>query len=133
MIAIAELPAGKYKGAETIAQNVEAPRNYLGKLLQTLARRGLVVSQKGVGGGFSLARPAKDISLYDILEPLGDVSRLRGCFLGRQECSDDNPCHVHSSWAPIRDAYIDFLQRTTLAYIAGEGGLERLERFLQSE
>jgi DNA-binding IscR family transcriptional regulator len=53
MVARARLPAGTYAW---VAQEIGAPQNYLGKLLQTLAHEGLVQSQKGLGGGFCLAR-----------------------------------------------------------------------------
>jgi Rrf2 family protein len=92
-----------------------------------------LVSQKGLGGGFALARPASRISLYDILEPFEDVQRLTGCFLGRAECSGHVPCHVHEAWAPVRDAYTGFLRGTTLEDLARAGGLYRLDRFLEAE
>jgi Rrf2 family protein len=56
MVALARLPEGTYAGAAWVAQEIGAPQNYLGQLLQTLAHEGLVQSQKGLGGGFCLAR-----------------------------------------------------------------------------
>jgi Rrf2 family protein len=86
--ALAELPAGSYAGAGAIADKVNAPRNYLGKLLQNLAREGLVVSQKGLNGGFRLARDPKTITLLDVVEPIEHVSRWSECFLGKKVCED---------------------------------------------
>ena len=59
IVALARLPGGAYAGAGRIAQEISAPQNYLGKLLQSLADEGLVESQKGLGGGFRLARSAR--------------------------------------------------------------------------
>lgn len=112
---IAELPAGSYAGAADIADQVGAPRNYLGKLLKTLADAGLLESQKGKGGGFRLAREAEAITLYDLVEPLERVSRWNGCFLGRQRCNEASPCPVHDRWGAVRDAYLRFLHETTVA------------------
>lgn len=104
-----------YAGAQSIAAATGAPRNYLGKLLQQLSRRGIVESQKGLGGGFRLARDPAEITLHDIIEPLEDLGRLTQCILGHDDCNRDAPCAMHSRWVPVRDAYLDMLTRTTLA------------------
>src|SRR5262245_28197047 len=85
MVALAKLPEDTYAGAARIAKEIGAPQNYLGKLLQALAREGLVESQKGLGGGFRLARTPRRISLLDVVEPIEHVSRWSGCILGRPE------------------------------------------------
>lgn len=130
MIALAALPEGSFGGSSAIAHQVGAPPNYLGKILQTLAKEGLVVSQKGMGGGWALGRSAAKITLLDIVEPLEDMSRWRGCFLSRSDCSDQNPCHVHDAWAPVRDAFLGFLVGTTLDQLMRDGGMGRLQSIL---
>lgn len=104
-----------YCGAQTIAAATGAPRNYLGKLLQQLSRRGIVESQKGLGGGFRLARDPADITLHDIIEPLEDLGRLTQCILGHEGCSSETPCAMHSRWASVRESYLGMLSSTTLA------------------
>jgi Rrf2 family iron-sulfur cluster assembly transcriptional regulator len=113
--ALAELGEGVFAGAAEIADRIGAPRNYLGKLLKTLADQGLLESQKGKGGGFRLARDADRISLLEIMEPMEHVSRWGGCFLGRPRCSDDAPCAVHQRWSMVRESYLQFLRQTTVA------------------
>ena len=112
--ALAELSEGAFAGAAEIADQIGAPRNYLGKLLKTLADQGLLESQKGKGGGFRLARSAAQISLYEIMERVDRVSRWGGCFLGRARCSDETPCSVHPRWSKVRTAYLQFLQETSV-------------------
>jgi Rrf2 family protein len=114
-ILLAELPPGAYAGANRLAQQIGAPPNYLGKLLQQLSRLGLLHSQKGLTGGFRLARDAAEITLYDIVEPLEHVGRWNGCILGRAECGGDNPCPLHEEYGRIRGEYLTFLRSTTLA------------------
>lgn len=116
---LADLDAGEYAGAARIAKEVGAPRNYLGKLLKQLAEEGLVESQKGFGGGFRLARPGEDISLYDIVEPIDRVSKWNGCFLGRKACREDSPCPVHQQWSDVRSRYLRFLKETRICDVAG--------------
>ncbi|MBD3267589.1 Rrf2 family transcriptional regulator [bacterium] len=115
MVALAELPQGAYAGAGAIAEEIGAPRNYLGKLLQNYSHQGFVVSQKGLGGGFQLAKPPKEITLLDIVDPIDHISRWSGCFLGRPSCSEEHPCAVHTRWGHVREQYIALLQETTIA------------------
>jgi Rrf2 family protein len=115
MVHLALLSPGEFSGAGHLAEAIDAPQNYLGKLLQTLSRAGLLESRKGVGGGFRLARDPGAITLREILEPIEHLDRWEGCFLGMPECSDDEPCAVHDRWGELRAAYLAFLAETTIA------------------
>ncbi len=117
VIALAELPEGAFAGATVIAQAIQAPKNYLGKLLQMLARDGLLESQKGLGGGFRIARDPRTITLLDVVEPIEHISRWNGCILGRETCSEQNPCAMHDRWKTVRDAYLVMLGETTIAQL----------------
>ncbi len=115
---MARLRPGEYAGAAHIAEATGAPQNYLGKLLKTLATEGLLVSQKGFGGGFRLAREAKRISLYDVVEPIDHLSRWGDCLLGGGRCKPGSPCAVHHRWKKVREEYLQFLRQTTIADLA---------------
>jgi Rrf2 family protein len=121
MVVLAKLPAGAYAGAANIAREIKAPQNYLGKLLQVLARAGLVQSQKGLGGGFRLTREPRHISLLDVVEPIEHISRWSGRILGRPECSEEHPCAIHDRWKKVRQAYLHMLQQTTIADLVAKG------------
>ncbi len=127
---LARAPMGTYHGAGAIAARINAPPNYLGKLLQTMAREGLVESQKGLRGGFRLNRDPGRLSLFDAVEPIDHVSRWSGCFLGGGICSEEHPCAVHVRWQEVRTAYLRFLQETTIADLAKRGNqiIHELER-----
>lgn len=128
LAALASLPEGAFAGAAEIAQQINAPRNYLGKLLKTLAGAGLLESQKGKGGGFRLARQPTEISLLEVVEPIERVSRWSGCFMGRDACSDEAPCAVHQRWKDVRDVYLRFLRETTVAELAAQTPAESCAR-----
>ncbi len=117
---LAEQPAGARVGAAAIAEKIGAGQNYLGKILQSLTREGLVESQKGLWGGFKLARDPRTITLYDVVEPIDRVSRWEGCFMGRDTCGSESPCAVHHRWGVVRDAYKAFLKETTIADLAAK-------------
>lgn len=115
LIVLADLREDEWLGAGIIAQRIKAPQNYLGKMLQNFAVMGLVVSQKGLGGGFRLARDPEKITLFDIVEPIENISVWTGCALGMKKCSDTNPCAVHHQWKPVKEQYLNFLKETTIA------------------
>ena len=118
MVALSALPDSVYLGVHEIAQSTGSPRNYLGKLLLQLSRHGLVESRKGLGGGFRLARPARDIRLIDIMASIEDVGRWSACVFTSGVCSDANPCMVHTRWSRAREAFLVFLRDTTIAELA---------------
>src|SRR5262249_59981415 len=92
MVALASLPENEYCGVAEIARSTGSPRNYLGKLLLQLSRHGLVLSRKGLGGGFRLSRPAAQIRLIDVMASIEDVGRWSACVFTNGVCSDVNPC-----------------------------------------
>jgi Rrf2 family protein len=110
---LAKLPEDAWLGTAILAKEIDAPVNYLGKLLHILAREHIILSQKGVRGGVRLARPPQEISLHDALEPFENFHRWKDCLLGQKGCPDEKPCAIHSRWAPVRDEVIRFLQETT--------------------
>jgi Rrf2 family protein len=121
LVELARLPEGAYAGAASVARAVGAPPNYLGKLFQMLAREGLLQSQKGLGGGFRLARDPAEVSLLDVVEPIEQVSRWSGCILGRPECSDAAPCVLHERYKQVRNDYLRLLRDTSLADLLVKG------------
>ena len=67
---LAALPAGRTLSVAALAEFHEVPKAYLAKHMQALARAGLVRSSRGPNGGYNLARPASEISLWDVREAL---------------------------------------------------------------
>ncbi|GMW03519.1 MAG: putative HTH-type transcriptional regulator [Candidatus Hydrogenedentota bacterium] len=116
---LARLPENQYAGAHAVANEIDAAQNYLGKMMQTLAKEGILISQKGLNGGFRLARRPEVLTLYDIAEPFEHLSRWNGCFIGNSECTSEHACAVHHKWAPIRDSFLRLLRDTTVADVAG--------------
>jgi Rrf2 family protein len=67
---------------QKIAEATKVPAGYLSKVLQSLSRAGLVKSQRGLGGGFVLAVSAEELSVYDIVQAVDPLQRIRRCPLG---------------------------------------------------
>src|SRR5438477_10749621 len=71
--------------ARTTAQIAEAtrvPRDYLAKILQGLSKKGIVSTQRGVGGGVSLAREPADLTILDVVNAVEPIERITTCPLG---------------------------------------------------
>jgi Rrf2 family protein len=98
LLELAKLPVGQTEGVVRIAQRIKAPQNYLGKVLQGMVRQGLVVSRKGLNGGFRLAKTPAEIRLYDIVNSIEDLKTREGCFMNRSTCSELSPCCAHQRW-----------------------------------
>lgn len=103
-----------------VARELDVPRNYLSKILHTLAREGVVESVRGPGGGFRLAGAPGAITLLEVVGIFDDLSPGRTCVLGRPECSDADPCPAHGRWAPVAEEIARFLRETTLADVAAD-------------
>ena len=114
LIELAKLPQDRFAGAENLAKRIDAPTNYLGKSLQHLALQGLVVSQKGFGGGFRLGKNPRQITLYDVVKSTENVSRWSQCAFELKSCSDSTACPVHNRWKTVRNTHLKFLKQTTI-------------------
>jgi|SRR5579864_5289137 len=125
---LAQAPQGKYVMAKRIAAEEDIPAHFLAKILQQLARKGLLRSSKGPTGGFALRVPAAEIRLVDIVEALDGLAEYEKCASGLAQCSDDMPCALHDSWKALRSRIMDYLGRNTIADLAK--ALEQKRRML---
>ena len=118
ILCLAEEQPERRLRVDDIASRLGVPRNYLSKIMHALARDGVLTSSRGPGGGFSLARPAIDVSLSDVVEPFGGASFESGCLLGRPECNDANPCAAHERWKGVVTSVRSFMDDTSIADLA---------------
>lgn len=115
-LAIAEMGAdGRAVRAHEVADALSLPPNYLAKILQALARAGILESERGRRGGFRLARAPADIRLIDVVEGFDDLGRERRCLLGRGTCSDIGGCPAHRAWRDASAPAFRFFESTSLA------------------
>ena len=115
---IALKPEGEMTSIKAMAKKLGIPYHFLGKILQDLSRKGLLRSLKGPTGGFTLGMPAKDITLFHIVEAIDGVQFTSQCVMGFPECSGKNPCAVHEHWAGLRDGIHDMLVNKQIAEMA---------------
>jgi Rrf2 family protein len=107
---------------DQVAEGLQVPRNYLSKILHTLARNGLLNSLRGPKGGFSLARMAEEIPLREVVEQFDTMDPSKICLLGRPVCGGANPCVAHKHWGEVKDRVSGFLEGTTVQDLSVSGG-----------
>ncbi len=107
--------------ARDMAKATGIPANYLSKILHQLALAGVVVSERGRAGGFTLAAPPSTVALATVVAPFEPQVQRTRCLLGLPQCSDSNPCGAHERWRVIKEATLKFLSDTTLADVIESG------------
>lgn len=104
---------------EEMARELQISRHHLSKVVRDLADAGFVTTQRGAGGGLSLARPAEEITLGAVVRRLEDGLALVECF--RDDgggCTLTPGCRLKGKLARAREAFIAELDQTSLAECA---------------
>ncbi|MFN0134305.1 MAG: Rrf2 family transcriptional regulator [Phycisphaerales bacterium] len=104
-----------------LAKHTKVPLNYLAKVLQQLGNARLIVGRRGVGGGYRLARPAKDIRLLEVINAVTTVARITTCPLGIST-HGTNLCPLHRKADEAAAAVIRVFDGTTLLDLISQPG-----------
>ncbi|MFH1071618.1 MAG: Rrf2 family transcriptional regulator [Candidatus Glassbacteria bacterium] len=121
------LLAGRPKlqvSAREIATELDVSEAHLSKVLQKLARDGLVNSTRGPKGGFALSRRYADISLLDIYESIEGPLREKHCFRTTSVCNGDG-CIFGGLLEDVNHQVREYLAETKLPALAGKIGRRR--------
>jgi Rrf2 family protein len=79
--------ANKPLDVDTLSQELDISKSFLAKILQSLARKGILKSFKGVNGGFELARPGSQITMLEVMEAAeGKSPAVFNCSPSQEEC-----------------------------------------------
>ena len=112
-----------------LAAELGLSRHHLNKVVQALAAGGFVVTRRGAGGGFRLARPAWAITLGEAVRCLEGTTALVECFRADGgSCSLTPGCRLKGRLAAARQAFLAELDRTPLAACAAPAPAARAER-----
>ncbi len=105
-------------GIVEIASEIETPQSFTAKILQRLVKNRFLKSQKGIYGGFYFDSEGKDLSLKDIIVSIQGDALFHGCGFGLKHCDEDNPCPLHETYAPIREAIDRLVTEETIQNLA---------------
>ncbi len=106
--------------ASAIARDTGVPLPTVAKVLNALARDGLIVSQRGAAGGYGLSRSAVEIGVADIIQAIEGPIALTACVDGStNHCDVEDLCPMRGGWDKVNRAIRGALDSVTLADMAG--------------
>ncbi len=121
IVDLAALPQNGRASTQEIAERQSIPAPFLAKIISQLSMSGLVATYRGSSGGVSLARPASQITLLEVIEALDGPVRLNRCLIEPGACPRDRNCPVHRIWAKAQADLTGLLGGTTFDELARTG------------
>lgn len=103
-------------GIHEIAMELKVPQPFMAKILQDLVKKDILNSTKGPSGGFYVKKDTLNLSLINIVEAVDGLGVLKKCFLGREECSHENPCPMHNEFEISRSSIFETFQSRNIKY-----------------
>lgn len=101
--------------AHSLADAVRVPQPTVKKVLKSLSGAGLLKSERGAQGGYSLNRLAKDISVAEIITAIEGPIALTECVSSESHCEQENHCSIQTNWTRINDAVFHALDEVKLS------------------
>jgi len=115
---LAGLTPNQKTSTSEIARIMQIPPSFLAKILSQLALSGIVYTARGANGGVSLARPATDVNVLEILEAIDGQITMSECTVNTNFCPFTPDCSLRDLWCGARDELVNKLRKTTLSQIA---------------
>jgi len=104
--------------AREIAEQYDIPIELMAKVLQRLARSGLLTSHQGTRGGYTLSKPTPSISVADIIQAIDGPLTVTACSTEDEQCEQFMKCNVRDPLWKIKDRILSALAECSLAEIS---------------
>lgn len=108
-----------------ISDDLGISHPFLAKIVQDLARSGILESLRGPNGGVRMGVPAERLTIKQLILALDGPALFEACVLGLPGCGSEKPCPMHDTWKEVRSGIDTSLSDVTIAELAG--GLRTLE------
>ena len=119
LIALAKAGAGDSPvQLADLATTQGLPPDYLAQLVGTLKSGGLVITRRGPGGGLTLARPAAEVSLAEVVQLMEGIFSPAECINHADRCPHSTRCALREAWDDLARAMVEALGRHSLASLA---------------
>ncbi|MEA3407479.1 MAG: Rrf2 family transcriptional regulator [Chloroflexota bacterium] len=105
-----------------IASAEDLPSSYLAKIFQSLVKEGILRSHRGAKGGFSLERPAEEITLLEVIEAVDGPIGLCPCLVPSQGCEKMDTCALYPVLAEAQEQMLKVLESRNFDYLAANDG-----------
>ncbi len=112
--------------AKDVAESYGIPPEVLAKILQRLTKAGLLHSQHGINGGYTLARAANEISAYEVIRAIDGPLFITSCITVRGECDQTQRCTIREPLRKVNQSIEEVLKKIKIAEMTeaadGSGG-----------
>ena len=115
---MAQQPSERLVLVSEISRNQNIPETFLAKIFQRLSKAGLLRSSRGSKGGFSLGKPANEITMREVIEAIEGPIALNRCLRREGECEEEEVCPIHQVWEKAQERFLEILDRTTMEDLA---------------
>jgi len=117
---LAESASQGSRSAKDVADAYGIPPEALAKILQRLAKAGLLQSQHGTNGGYTLARPAHTISAFEVIQAIDGPLFITSCFTVRGECDQSDRCNIREPLRKVNDSIEEVLKLIKISHMREE-------------
>lgn len=115
---LSRLSEGEKASTSAIATSEKIPPSFLAKIISQLTIAGILHTARGARGGVYLSRPAKDISMLEIVEAIDGPIIFNECTVNPKICEFSKTCALHKVWCETRNDLIKRLQQVKVAQFA---------------
>ena len=113
--------------AKDVADAYAIPPEALAKILQRLAKAGLLHSQHGINGGYVLARAAHTISAFEVIQAIDGPLFITSCVTVRGECDQSDRCNIREPLRKVNESIEGVLKRIKISHMREEPETETAE------
>ena len=108
------------RSAKDVSEAYGIPPEALAKILQKLAKAGLLHSQHGINGGYTLARPAQTISAFEVIQAIDGPLFITSCFTTLGECDQSERCNIREPLRKVNESIEAVLKRIKISHMREE-------------
>src|SRR5437868_15119435 len=113
--------------AKDVAEAYGIPPEALAKILQRLAKAGLLHSQHGINGGYTLARDANAISAFEVIQAIDGPLFITSCVTIRGECGQSDRCTVREPLRKVNESIEQVLKRIKISHMKEEPEISEIK------
>jgi Rrf2 family protein len=118
MVYLSKLEPTQRAATSQIAETKKIPPSFLAKIISQLSIAGLIHTSRGARGGVTLARPANEISVLEVVEAIDGPIALNECTISPEGCPFSGDCPIHGLWCDAQTELVEKLRTTTFANLS---------------
>jgi Rrf2 family iron-sulfur cluster assembly transcriptional regulator len=120
MLHLASVENGERVSLADLVAATGTPDSFLSKVLQGLARAGLVTSRRGPSGGFEISMRGRHASMREVIEAIDGRMCLNVCLSERRSCARKDWCPAHKVWVKAQAAMLEVLGTAMIGELVGD-------------